>query len=85
MPQVKLTRLESNHQKLRTDEVVGYTHELPELNQVFQMTAPPLSEGLVRIIHTTPVLVLERKPDGKTYLFTTRNSKYKLEILGDAS
>ena len=79
---VKLTKLKSNHNFLRTDIVVGYTTELPEVGSGFSMIAESLTLGFPmagRLILTTEVQLVERI--GKEFQFSTNNSSYKLEVL----
>jgi hypothetical protein len=74
---VRLTRVTSTHQNLRTDEVVGDAMQLPIVGRSFVMMAPPLDPtATVRMVATGPVKAL--LADG----FTTENSHYKLEVLG---
>jgi hypothetical protein len=81
MYKVKLTKIQSAHDNVRTKVIVGDTNFLPELHHHFLMYAEPLEEkeANVRIIRTTPVTSIQ-KADGK-YKFTTRNSEYELELL----
>lgn len=73
---VKLTKLKSNHNNLRTNEVDGYCHRLPILNQGFTMFAESLTGAGVRTIQTTKVLELDTL--GNVITFRTRNSTYKV-------
>ena len=79
---VKLTKLRSNHDFLRSDIIVGRTDKLPEVGSRFFMIAEPLVTGFPmaqRLIETTPIKNVERI--GKEFQFSTANSTYKLEIL----
>lgn len=71
---VKMTKKESNHKNLRTDEIEGYTSNLPASGENFILLSKGLEQG-VRIIRTTPVT--ETVDD----IFKTRNSTYRFEIL----
>lgn len=71
---VKMTRKESNHKNLRTDEIIGYTSSLPTTGENFILLSKGLEEG-VRIVRTTPITDLE------VNIFKTRNSTYSYEIL----
>ena len=74
---VKLTRIKSNHNNLRTDEVEGYCYRLPVMNEPFVMYGPPLEYGSIRNITTTRVLEMETL--GNSINFKTRNSLYNLK------
>jgi hypothetical protein len=77
----KLTRVNSSHKRLRTDEVVGDFEDLPCEGYCFEMSAPPLDPKMdIRWIVTSPVQKIELD-DGKMYRFATENSTYKLEVL----
>jgi len=87
---VKLTRIKSTHNNLRTKEVIGEIFELPAFEKPFIMFGKALTiENGTRIIETTPVKTLQKEFDSKTrtfiYKFSTGNSVYELEILeGDS-
>jgi hypothetical protein len=76
----RLTRLESNHQNLRTDSAEGQTDLAPTVGEIFVLAGEPLStEGNIRVIHTTPI---ERVENFDGYVeFWTKNSHYKFENL----
>jgi len=77
----KLTRIDSTHKRLRTDDVEGEFEKIPVEGRCFEMTAPPLDPKMgVRWILTSPVQKVELD-DGKMYRFVTENSTYKLEVL----
>ena len=78
MYKVRLTKIRSNHNNLRSNIIVGETNELPKVGEGFQM----LSEGIdfgTRHVWTSPIKHLEKM--NNTYQFNTENSVYKLEIL----
>lgn len=74
---VKLTRLKSNHNNLRTDTVEGYCTRLPVMNEPFTMYSEPLTTGSIRQILTTRVLEMETL--GNSINFKTRNSVYNIK------
>ena len=76
---VKLTQLLSNHNNVRTKEILGYCSGVPTKGKRFVMSAPPLDKSKEIRVLTTTTLKSVRK-DGKTYHFETQNSKYKLEV-----
>lgn len=79
---VILTKIESNHNNLRTNEVDGLTLEIPEKDKSFHMTSTPLTEGAsIRSITTTPVKEVDKITEN-LYTFKTLNSTYSLEIYG---
>lgn len=79
MIKVKLTRIKSNHNNLRTDEVIGIAiYGLPEVGASFALAAESLDPTKdIRGVFTTPVTEL----NGNT--FKTANSEYKFEVLND--
>ena len=83
MLRVKLVRIKSNHQKIRTDEVVGKTTHIPKVGERFTMFAPPLEEGLFRTVFTTPVQTRQYDESERAFTFTTENSEYALYVLDD--
>lgn len=97
MYKVKLTKIESKHKNLRTDEVVGVT-ELgsPIQGEPFIMKAEALDSrikdipGAARLIYTTPVLKW-RHPDESgqkqynKYEVATKNSIYLIEYLEEVT
>ena len=77
---VKLTKIESNHNNLRTDIIEGITLELPEVGKSFVLAGKPLTPGTdIRLVTTTEIKNVE-KIDNE-YKFKTLNSTYKLEVL----
>jgi hypothetical protein len=78
---VTLKKIESNHNNLRTDEVTGITHNLPEVGERFFMYAEALEEGDVRHIYTSPIKEV-REVDNEI-VFKTENSVYSLIVDGE--
>jgi len=79
---VKLTKQKSTHNNLRTDEVSGFTFDLPTIGESFRMFADPLETqdpDAVRIILTSPVRKIPVEV-GENMLFETANSTYILEV-----
>lgn len=76
--EVRLEKIRSNHDNLRTDFVEGFTSTLPTIGNVFTMASKGLEFGM-RLIQTSPILSVERIKD--EFVFQTVNSLYKLEIL----
>lgn len=77
---VRLKKIESSHTKLRTNEVVGITNELPTVGESFALVGESLTKGMdARLVHTTEIQSVDLK-DSK-YTFKTHNSTYELEIL----
>lgn len=80
MRKVILTKLCSNHDNIRTPTIEGECGYLPIKGRIFTMVAPPLDESkVVRYLHTT--IVQDCINDGVTYMFHTRNSTYRLDII----
>lgn len=76
----KLTRISSNHQNVRTDEIVGWCEELPAKGKAFHMQGPPLYSGDIRNMVTTPIIDTKAVGWG-TVEFHTANSHYRFELL----
>lgn len=78
---VKLTRIKSNHENLRTNEVEGETQTFPpDLNKPFSLIGQSLSGLGYRFVQTTPIVELTEEAIG-VYRFKTLNSEYTLERL----
>lgn len=79
---VVLTKVESTHNNLRTNEVDGLTLALPEKGKQFQMTGESLTKGAsIRCVTTTEIKELDIEGDSD-YTFKTLNSTYKLKVTG---
>lgn len=80
MFKVKLTKIKSNHNNLRTDVIEGFCKKLPVLNEDFIMFSEGLEDpSAMRMIRTTKVLGIETSSSQEMY-FTTRNSSYNLKV-----
>jgi hypothetical protein len=80
MHNVKLTKLCSNHDAIRTATITGECVLLPIKGRIFTMVALPLDKTkVVRYIHTT--VIQDIINDGTTYMFHTRNSTYRLDLV----
>jgi hypothetical protein len=76
---VKITQLSSNHNRVRTREIVGECTNLPVEGKTFLMFAEPIDKSKsTRMLHTTKLKSV-RKEDN-AYYFKTQNSEYKLEV-----
>lgn len=70
---VRMTRIESNHQNLRTNAVEGYLHTELKVGNPIVVTAKPLNQSFdVRAVTTTEIERIE----GNRYF--TRNSIYEI-------
>jgi hypothetical protein len=79
---VKLTRIVSNHENLRTNSIVGKCIKTPRIHHRFLMTSEPLNKDKdIRFVLTSVVQKVHVK--GNKYTFHTENSKYELEMLDD--
>lgn len=78
--EVKLTKVRSNHQNLRTDVIEGACIDLPTVGKGFVLVGEGLEFGN-RLVTTTPVEKVEQMEN--EYLFHTRNSTYKLEVTNE--
>jgi len=76
---VKLTRIESTHNNLRTDSVKGVCFDFPVVGEAFTMYGGTLT-GVsgVRAIITSSVEWI-KMVDGD-FIFKTKNSLYELEV-----
>lgn len=77
----KLIKIESNHNLLRTDEIVGSWPFFPEVGSGFVIYSEPLDKegNTVRYVRTSKVQEIEQLYD-KIWEFKTQNSTYRLEI-----
>lgn len=79
---VKLTKIESNHNNLRTNDMVGTTAQIPEVGHEFIILGESLSfKGGARVIHTTEIKDVKLDLANKKMTFQTQNSTYDLEVL----
>ena len=80
---VILTKIESNHSRLRTSDVLGNTLELPQVGKSFYLVGESLTEGMIaRVVTTSEISSVEVSEDGKEFTFKTQNSTYKVQVLG---
>lgn len=80
---VKLTKIESTHNNLRTNDMIGEMICLPEVGRgIVVLNDQPLDPtvGDHRKIETSPVTEILEKSDNM-YKFKTLNSIYRLDIL----
>jgi len=90
MKYVTLKKIESMHENLRTDEVVGMTPNMPTVGNAFFMYADPLDpeakvDGVpvnARYIHTSIVQEVTEHKNGEIS-FKTANSVYSLTVTGE--
>lgn len=83
---VKLKRVSSPNKNLRTDEIEGYTEDLPSCGKGFVMFGRSLTpHNNVRVVATTFLVELSiyRDPDGRERrkFVTETSSSYELSIL----
>ena len=77
---VRLARINSNHERLRTDTVIGFCRALPHLGTQFTLFARGLThKDTLRLVETTIVQSIEVTEN--TIEFDTTNTHYKLSIL----
>ena len=73
-------KISNNHNRLRTDEMEGETHELPTEGKQFSMFGEGLVTG-VRVLNTSFVKKVEKSLN--LYTFETESgSVYQVEHLG---
>jgi hypothetical protein len=76
---VKLTKVSTNKNGMRTPIVEGYCDELPTVGQGFILLTEPLETGDVRKVWTSNVKAFSVE-EPKEMQFTTQYSEYRLEI-----
>jgi len=77
---VRLVKIKSNHENLRTEVVEGLTKALPAEGKRFLVIADSIdSAASVRYVHTTEVEFVEQI--GDEYMFHTANSSYRVKVL----
>lgn len=75
---IKLVRIRSAHQNVRTNEVVGVTEDLPKVGSRFIMFGAPVDPKFdIRMIETSVVTAVDR--DTLPVTFRTQFSQYRLE------
>ncbi len=77
--QMKLTVLNSNHNKVRGGGAVGYLVGPLAVDQPMHMICHGTYPGTGRALTTTPVTRIQ-VVDANSVIFTTRNSTYRLEV-----
>ena len=83
MSKIKLTKIESSHNNVRTKETIGEAPILPEIGKSFILFGDSLEfEGGIRTIHTSTIEEIEKITE-KELIIKTLNSTYKIEILED--
>lgn len=77
----KLIKIDSSHNLLRTEEVVGTWPVWPEVGHSFVIYSEPLDKdgNTVRYVRTSKVVEIEQIYN-KIWEFKTQNSTYRLEI-----
>jgi len=88
MLSVKLIKVESTHQNLRDNEIIGKCTLIPEVGNNFLLFSEAKDDdfkamGGFRTITTTPILEVSYDSNTKIFEFKTKNSQYKLEVLSD--
>jgi len=79
---VVLTKIDSNHNNVRTKETEGQTLALPAVAKNFSLVGASLTPGLThRVITTTEIKEVETKGEG-SFIFKTLNSTYGLVVTG---
>ncbi len=84
---VRFKKIKNDHNKLRDDEIVGWTNDLPEIGKPFVMLAPPRDDvnASFRGVNTSPVTsVALIEEDGEVVgsIFNTASgSTYQVDLL----
>ena len=80
---VKLAKIQSQHNNVRTDEVIGVTCYLPALGETFQLLSEALDKSSGangRHVETSPVVNIFRIDDN-TVTIHTHYSIYEVQVL----
>lgn len=81
-----LSKVETNHNRVRTDEVEGEFVQTPEVGKSFLIFGEALcpvvkAAGGFRKVNTSIVQKVDWDPHQKEFTFKTLNSVYKLRVL----
>lgn len=79
---VKLTKILSNHENLRTGQVDGFCDSLPSIGNPFVLMGEGLDFG-VRLVVTSAVesiYLIDKNKTRNLFHFKTKNSEYSLEV-----
>ena len=80
---VRLTRLASENQNLRTPSVEGTTYQLPTIGCCMVVWGEPLDpQADIRMVKTSEIQAVYAR-QGQGQRFDTFNSQYLLEVLAD--
>lgn len=82
MPHIVLKKIESNHDNLRTDEVTGFTVEMPKIGHSFTMFAKSLDGDSSAYRHIRTSEVISAVESGDETVFRTHNSIYSIKVIG---
>lgn len=78
---VTLYKVESTHDRVRTDTIEGSCSKLPNIGHPFVMFAEPLEAKFdYRWFCSTRVTNCSFASEEDTYLFKTKNSTYRLKV-----
>jgi len=77
---IKITRLDSSHKNLRTDEVVGTVEELPTVGNSLDLVGKSLTPGPGMTFRLVTTSIIQKVEEDK---FFTENSTYAWELLND--
>ena len=81
---VKLTRIESTHNNLKTESVEGACFDFPMVGESFTMYQGPLKNLTgMRVIMTSPIEWV--KIVEGDYIFKTKNSLYELQVKSEGT
>lgn len=78
---VKFSKLKNDHNRLRTDEILGKTQELPQVGKQFVLFGEGLEFG-TRCVNTSPVKSVERHQPDLFVITTESGSIYNVQVLG---
>ena len=82
----ELRKLETNHNRVRTDSMVGEFQMIPEVGKQFIIVGEALcpavkAAGGGRVISTSLIQKVDYNSEQKTFKFKTLNSVYELVLL----
>lgn len=77
-------KISVNHQKIRSDEILGYTENFPKIDSQFVMFSDPIDKNTdVRIINTSIVKEFLSKTKDFIVFKTESGSVYEVRILAN--
>jgi hypothetical protein len=84
MNRVRVTKIKVEHNKVRTDEIIGTVFIEPQIGKQLVMISEPLDETKdYRHFNTSVIEDIDFGPGGELLLTTRSGSVYSYEVLSD--